>query len=232
MTSRHAMWTREPNSMQPSMPSGVARTPNGRPVREGRIRANQTPPPTASAIIPHALACGMIALAVGGGVWLARILPFLTGRPFGVRATPEGIEGCIEFGSRVHIAWREVILFEVSGVSGYATFALYAPGKCVTWGEYWPGNGSQYSPAGATESEMALRQAALLNLVTARTGLEPRTLAESLRRDFIGVPASAPQAGAFVFAILALLMACLAIGEYRFPITPYAWANRPSVGAL
>ncbi len=180
------------------------------------------------------ISCGVIAVIAGLGWYAGRMVPILFGRPFGVRATAEGIECRTNSGVRSFIVWDEVRLFEVIGPQGNAlrSFALYAPSKSVIWRDYWTGVGSEYAPAGATGIENAQRLAALLNLVTARTGLEPRTLAKSLRRDLIGVPASAWQINALASAIFALFFWALAIGEYRFPITPYPWANWPSVAAL
>lgn len=140
--------------------------------------------------VSAAISCGAIAAFAGLGWYAGRMVPTLFGRPFGVRATASGIEGRTDTGAHSDIAWSEICLFEVSGAASNfsRSFSVYAPGKAVTWREYRTGMGSEYAPASATASENALRQAALLNLITARTGLEPRTLSKALRRDLIGLP--------------------------------------------
>ncbi len=132
------------------------------------------------------------------GVWVVvRVGPTLFfGRPFGLRVTVDGIESQSELGRRARLAWSEIRLFEVSGAeSGFSrSFSVYAPGKSLTWREYRVGFAAQYVPVGATGIENAQRLAALLNLVTARTGLEPRTIVRKLERPPIAAPTAAQPA--------------------------------------
>ncbi|HEU0027017.1 MAG TPA: hypothetical protein VFQ25_07870, partial [Ktedonobacterales bacterium] len=119
----------------------------------------------------------------------------ILGRPFGVRATENGIESVNEIGWRSRIAWHEARLFEIDSKGDgqiRRTYRLYGQGKSVTWQEYASGLGAGRAPYHATTSENALRQAALLNLITARTGLKPRTIVRKLERPPIAAATAAP----------------------------------------
>lgn len=78
-------------------------------------------------------------------------------------------------------------LFEVHGAQSLKSatpvivgFAIYAPDKRIDWRPAYPP--ADRLPIGATPMEHAQRLAALVSIVTARTGLEPRTLNLALQR--------------------------------------------------
>ncbi|HEX9036563.1 MAG TPA: hypothetical protein VF808_06180 [Ktedonobacterales bacterium] len=128
----------------------------------------------------------IIALGVAFGVWLV-IRPGPTlffGRPFGLRVTAEGIEERDEWGAHTSVAWSEIRLFEVLGGQflkpAIAGFAVYTPDKRIFWRPVYLM--TERLPIGATPIEQTQRLAALVSLVTARTGLEPRTLDLALQR--------------------------------------------------
>lgn len=191
---------------------------------------SQTPYPMSIAGIAFRVAVAFVALALGAGtsVLCVRAIPHLLGRPFGVSATSTGVDARTELGAQVHIAWHEMRLLEVEIANARADrrFALYAPGKHIGWTEYTTGLGAQYVPVDATATEMALRHAALLSLIAARTGLFPRTLAKA--------PARATKRSSNVVAVLviALIVAGITAADILFPVTPFSWVNWASAGSL
>ncbi len=179
-----------------------------------------------------ALVCsGIVAVICVLG---ARIAPHLFGRPFGVSATTSGIDAHTEFGSHIHIAWEEMRLLEVAtgGTTVKRSFSLYAPGKRIGWAEYTSGLGAEYVPVGASGTEMTLRQAALLSLIAARTGLVPRTLAKALESK--PAPARQPKRASNAAALLvfALIVAGITAADILIPVTPFTWVNWLSAGSL
>jgi hypothetical protein len=164
-------------------PSFVDQTQYGQPLSGGEI--------TATAVL-GALTLGAIVLIA----WFsARFGPILFGKPYGLRATATGIEQFTLVGGRKRIAWNEMRLFEVARGRNPATahiFTLYAPKKVVSWVEYRSSAITAQFPVGATEIENALRTAALVNLIAARAGLEPRTLDSRLERAADVAPEPAP----------------------------------------
>src|SRR5689334_220811 len=76
-----------------------------------------------------------IAILIVLVVLLIRLFPFLLCRPFGVTATEQGLDAQTEFGTRIHIDWREATLLEAMGTNGSAAqqYSLYSPGKCISW---------------------------------------------------------------------------------------------------
>ena len=179
-------------------------------------------------------ACVAVALAVGLGVVFARVIPHLFGRPFGVSATSLGIDARTELGSQVHMAWDEMRLLEVDrgDTTSKRRFALYAQGKRIDWTEYTAGLGAEYVPVGATASEMTLRQAALLSLIAARTGLTPRTLAKTLESKPAPARAAKRSSNAAALLVLSLFMAGITAADFLFPVTPFPWVNWISAGSL
>jgi hypothetical protein len=179
-------------------------------------------------------ASAIVAICTGIGVLAARITPFFFGRPFGVSASNSGIDARTELGSRIHMAWDEIRLLEVEtgGSQSKRRFALYAPGQRVEWADYIEGAAMGYVPVGATASEMTRRQAALLGLIAARTGLAPRTLAKTLESR----PASARDvkrsSQAIVLLVTALVVAGIAAADFLFPVTPFTWVNWASAGSM
>jgi hypothetical protein len=175
-----------------------------------------------------------VAALVVHGVILARAAPYIFGRPFGLSATSVGIDAQTEWGSRIHMTWDEMRLLEVVKRDRQAQrrFALYAPGKRIDWAKYAMGLGGQYAPVGATTSERALRQAALLSLIAARTGLAPRTLAKTLERK----PASAREvkrsSNAAALLVFALILGGITAADYFVPLTPVSWVNWLSTSSL
>lgn len=180
----------------------------------------------------------LIALVIVASVLTIRIVPFLFGRPFGISATTSGIDAHTEVGSRIHMAWEEMRLLEVDkgGSTSKRRFSLYAPGKRIDWTGYTSGVGAEYVPVGATATEMTLRQAALLSLIAARTGLAPRTLVKT----FESKPTLASQpmrqttraSNAAALLVFTLITAGITIADFLFPVTPFTWMNWLSAGSL
>lgn len=179
-------------------------------------------------------ACAVVAITVGLCVLLARAIPYLFGRNFGIAATSSGIDARTELGSRVHMAWDEMRLLEVDkgDAQSQRHFALYTQGKRIGWAEYRSGLGTQYVPVGATASEMALRQAALLSLIAARTGLAPRTLTKALKRKPASARAAKRSSSAVLLLVGALFLAGITAADVLFPVTPFTWVNWVSAGSL
>jgi len=94
------------------------------------------------------------------------------------------------------------------------------------------GFGAQYVPVGATASAIILRQAALLGLIAARTGLAPRTLAKSLKSKPKPARATNRSTNAIVLLVVALVVAGAAAADFLLPMTPLTWVNWVSVGSL
>lgn len=176
----------------------------------------------------------IVALVIVFGVLYVRVIPFLFGRPFGVYATNLGLDAHTEWGSRVRMAWDEMRLLEVvSGdLQSQRRFALYAPCKRIRWAEYRSGLGAEYVPVDVTASEMTLRQAALLSLITAKTGLAPRTLAKTLERRPATARTVKRSSQAVTLLVFALILAGIAVADFFFSVTPVPWVNWVSTGSL
>jgi len=178
-------------------------------------------------------ACVVVALVALTGYFAIHVVPLLFGRPFGISATPSGIDAHTELGSLVHMSWDEMRLLEVSAGDAQARrrFNLYTQGKRIAWTEYRTGFGAQYVPVGATASAIIFRQAALLGLIAARTGLAPRTLAKSLKSKPKPARATNRSTNAIVLLVVALVVAGAA-ADFLLPMTPLTWVNWVSVGSL
>lgn len=179
-------------------------------------------------------ACVVVALVAVIGYYAVRIVPLLFGRSFGISVTPLGIDAHTELGSLVHMNWGEMRLLEVNTGDTQARrrFNVYGQGKRIAWTEYMTGFGAQYVPVGGTASEMILRQAALLGLIAARTGLAPRTLAKSLKSKPTPARATNRSSNAIVLLVAALFVAGVTAADFFLPMTPLAWVNWVSVGSL
>lgn len=179
-------------------------------------------------------ACAVVALVAVIGFYSIRVIPHLFGRPFSISATPLGIDAHTELGSWVHMGWDEMRLLEVNTGDIHARrhFNLYAQGKRIGWTEYMTGFGAQYVPMGATSSEMTLRQAALLGLIVARTGLAPRTLAKSLESKPTPTRTAKRSSNAAVLLVAALFLAGITAADFLLPVTPLTWVNWGSAGSL
>ena len=192
-----------------------------------------------------------VTIIVGLIMAYVRIVPFLFGRPFGVTATEQGIDARTEFGTRIHMDWDEARLLEAVGAdaNAFRRFYLYAPGKRIGWAEYMARFGADYVSAGISSSEMTLRQVALLNLIVARTGLPPRTLAKSMAKTEPGsaaptgiaamqgsllVPASEGKRSStgITLLVIALIVVGIAVADFFVPITSVPWVNWGSTGSL
>jgi hypothetical protein len=125
-------------------------------------------------------------------IWFfARFGPaYYLGRPYGMRVTADGVEERTPGGKRIFLAWNEIRLFEALATQPFGVavrgFAIYAPGKAIWWPTLTPAMTAL--PVGATALENAHRLAALVNLITAHTGLEPRTIERKLERPANAVP--------------------------------------------
>ncbi len=179
-------------------------------------------------------AIALVAILVGLVILIVRVFPFLLGRPFGVTATDMGIDARTELGARIHIDWDEAQLLEVVGAdaNAFRRFYLYAPGKRIGWAEYMARFGADYAPAHISSSEMTLRQNALLNLVVARTGLPPRTLAKSLQKWLTSSGELKRSTSILLLLACALALAGIAAADYLIPFSPIPWLKWVSTGAL
>jgi hypothetical protein len=198
------------------------------------IFASPQPVRVTELVLRVAGAAVVVAVVVVLGVVTTRVIPQLFGSPFGVTATDSGMDARTVLGTRVHLGWDEMRLLEAVRGDAEATrrFALYAPGKRIAWSAYAAIPGARFVPVGTTVAEMTLRHAALLNLISVRTGLAPRTLVKALQIK--QTPTRGETRGASVAALLvvALILAVGTAAEYFFPLTPVPWVNWLSVGSL
>jgi hypothetical protein len=175
-----------------------------------------------------------VAILVGLAFMFVRFAPFVFGRPFGVTATDQGVDARTEFGTRVHIDWDEARLLEVVGgdANAWRRYSLYAPGKRISWAEYMERFGADYVPAHISSSEMTLREAALLNLVVARTGLPMRTFAKSLQRRPASSDVLKRSTSVIMYLVFALILAGITAADLLIPVPPLLWLQWGSIGAL
>jgi hypothetical protein len=185
-------------------------------------------------ILRVALAGVILAAIVAGGVACVRIIPHLFGRPFGVTATSSGLDARTEFGSHVHMTWTEMRLLEVEKGSspGNRRFSLYAPGKRIAWTEYSAPVGVEYVPARASLTEQALRQAKLLSLVSARTGLAAHTLTRAMEHKAAPALAAKQRSNSGALLFLIVLLVGFTAADVVVPATPFHWVNWASAGSL
>jgi hypothetical protein len=181
-----------------------------------------------------AVAGVMVAILVVLGIILARVTPYLFGRPFGLTVTNAGISARTEWGSRIHVAWEEMRLLEVVKGDAQAPrrFALYAPGKRIDWAEYTMSLGGRYAPVDITSSEMTLRQASLLSLIAARSKFRPRTLAKTLESKPTPARVAPRSSIAAVLLVFALILGGITAADFYFAVTPVSWINWMSTGSL
>ncbi len=196
-----------------------------------------TPPQPMSVIelVTRVTVAGVaVAILVVLGIIIARATPSIFGRPFGLYATNAGVEARTEWGSRIHMAWDEMRLLEVvkGDAQAQRRFALYAPSKRIDWAEYMVGLGAQYAPAGITTSEMTLRQAALLNLIAARTELTPRTLAPTLENKPTPARTVKRSSNAIALLVFALILGGITAADFFWAATPASWVSWVSAGSL
>lgn len=185
-------------------------------------------------IVHIAAIMALTALIVGIAIACVRVFPFVFGRPFGVTATDQGVDARTEFGTRVHIDWDEARLLEVVGgdANAWRRYSLYAPGKRISWAEYMERFGADYVPAHISSSEMTLREAALLNLVVARTGLPMRTFAKSLQRRPVSSDVLKRSTSVIIYLVFALILAGITAADLLIPVPPLLLLQWVSIGAL
>jgi hypothetical protein len=87
-------------------------------------------------------------------------------------------------------------------------------------------------PVGATANEMTRRQAALLGLIAARTGLAARTLAKALESKPAPARRARRSSDSVTLVVVALILASITAADFLFPLTPFAWLNWVSVSSL
>lgn len=201
------------------------------------VLLNSTPPQPMSVleiVLRITGAVALIAIVMGLATVLVRLMPHVFGRPFGVTATDQGVDARTEFGTRVHIDWDEARLLEVVGgdANAWRRYSLYAPGKRISWAEYMERFGADYVPAHISSSEMTLREAALLNLVVARTGLPMRTFAKSLRRRPASSDVLKRSTSVIMYLVFALILAGITAADLLIPVPPLLWLQWVSIGAL
>lgn len=130
-----------------------------------------------------AVGIGYSILAIVLFVLVLRRTPTFFGRPYGVTATADGIQGRSESGRRFFLRWDEMRLFEVEeriySTSRLRHFRVYGRRDIAEWRDA-PSNNGVYAPEGMTPVEMAFRLAAMVDVVHARTGLVPRTFSKAL----------------------------------------------------
>lgn len=150
--------------------------------------------------IHHLTRAGWVILILSGGGEIGALIlivvfllysPTLFGRPYGITASSTGIEGRPQLGHRFALRWDDILLFEVKkdGKSRFSAHSYYVYGQqdIVSWQDN-PANYNEFAPNGVTSGEMALRLEAMVNLVVARTGLQPRTFAPSLLQPRTSAP--------------------------------------------
>ncbi len=176
----------------------------------------------------------LLALLVILIVVVARYVPTLFGRPYGVTANDEGVAYRTEFGGNRFLPWSDMRLLEVSS-TGHAQlavrrFRLYGSRVRVAWSD---GRSSvtHFEPDGISAEEMARRQRGLLDLIAARTGLLPRTFSRTLRAAEPGAAhtsgATSPDALATVAVFVVTIAVCLgcAAAVLLLPLTTSALFN-------
>lgn len=180
--------------------------------------------------LPHALLVILtVAVAVTCGVLCviaARILWFQWRHAYGATATADGLKCVTETGRRVVIPWSDARLFEVEKLSsralGKRTWRLYGSRAVAMW-DYFSLSQSDI-PDGASTVEMKLRQDALVQLITARTGLAPRTLSKTLTATASSAPRRQWVAAAAHILLTAMTLA-LAVAVVVAPLTDTPWLN-------
>ncbi|HET8908363.1 MAG TPA: hypothetical protein VFN11_15515, partial [Ktedonobacterales bacterium] len=92
--------------------------------------------------------------------------------------------------------------------------------------------GADYVPAHISSSEMTLREAALLNLVVARTGLPMRTFAKSLQRRPVSSDVLKRSTSVIMYLVFALILAGITAADLLIPVPPLLLLQWVSIGAL
>ena len=128
------------------------------------------------AIVFVGVAAGLVALLVAA----TRYLPSYLGKPYGVRATDDGLWSYARTGRKQLLRWEEFRLLEVipDGNGRHSqTYKLYSETAVATWSNEPP---SSILLSGLAMQEFRQRHQALLNLIAARTSLLPRTFDKKL----------------------------------------------------
>jgi hypothetical protein len=109
----------------------------------------------------------------------------------GATFTNAGVQERSPWGMRHFLRWGDARLFEVEAIQTLnRRYTLYGPHGAVSWRDEIPAYDSEavqqrdhenYVPDGIAPEEMSRRLRAALGLVTARTGLAPRTLSPALQ---------------------------------------------------
>jgi hypothetical protein len=110
----------------------------------------------------------------------------------GATFTYTGVQERSPWGVRRFLRWEDARLFEVEAIQTLnRRYTLYGPHGAISWRDEIPAYDSEavqqrdhenYVPDKITPEEMSRRLRAALGLVTARTGLAPRTLSPTLQQ--------------------------------------------------
>src|SRR6185437_10104300 len=129
----------------------------------------------------------------------------------GVMFTREGVKERTRWGLQRFLRWEDARLFEVEAIQTLNRhYTLYGPHGAVSWRDEIPAYDSEavqqrdhenYVPDGISPEEMSRRLRAALDLVTARTGLAPRTLSATLQ---VGASATRPKSPPLILGRLRL----------------------------
>lgn len=110
-------------------------------------------------------------------VVFTRYLPALSGKLYGMSVNTDGLFYYPEVGHSQFVRWEEICLFEVTGYAHRLRYRLYGNASIVEW---WNQPPSKLVSLGITSEEFLRRHQALLNLIVARTHLQPRSFAKKL----------------------------------------------------
>lgn len=137
---------------------------------------------------------GFLVILCAGCVSLAGLLVVFMSQLFrvqGITATDDGITYYPPYGRSRLLRWEDMRLLELAmptrnSSSNPNTYILHGVNAAAEWSE--PTYKNAFATYGATNDELERRQQALLDLIAARTGLQPRSCDRELWENY-----SAPQ---------------------------------------
>jgi len=175
-------------------------------------------------VIFAAILIVVMGFAVLGLIGLIHALTSRLGPEYAVVADDEGIAALHLKGQGPHLRWSEIRLLEVSRMSARGKeriFTVYGNDRSRSWHDFEKPPRKRFRPDIPRE-EFTSRQRALLALVTARTGLQPRTLSTSVMRDDKLAKRRNPNYRAIAYGVgygVAGMLLLLAIAILALPLT-------------
>jgi hypothetical protein len=164
------------------------------------------------------------------------VISTIRGTPYGVTATSEGLTEITPLGRRWFVRWQDARLWEVSlgrhgGLNGHL-FRLSSSTNAVAWTDAIIGVLGIEAANGPQSDEALARQQALLDLVAARTGLQPRTYVTGLKaREAHEVERRLRREAIITPLVLAFYMIGVAIAVVVAPFGPDLALNAAIAGA-